>query len=100
TRSTRFGGATTLLRSDHRRSRISASAMTEAKISGQIGQPAAWTMDHTVNALRYEKCPQCSVAPPIRQAGMGSGTSAATRSRTCATVLAARVFDEQNACGF
>jgi len=35
------GGATTLCRSDHIRSRISASAMIDAKISGQIGQPAA-----------------------------------------------------------
>jgi hypothetical protein len=34
TRSTRPGGATTLWRSDHRRSKISASAMTEAKING------------------------------------------------------------------
>ncbi len=40
-------GATTDWRSDHRRSKMSASAMIEARISGQIGQPAAWMMDHT-----------------------------------------------------
>ncbi len=34
-------GATTDCRSDHSRSKMSASAMTEATISGQIGQPAA-----------------------------------------------------------
>jgi hypothetical protein len=40
-------GATTLWRSDHIRSNISASAITDANISGQIGQPAAWMIDHT-----------------------------------------------------
>ena len=40
-------GATTDCRSDHRRSNISASATMDAKISGQIGQPAAWIRDHT-----------------------------------------------------
>jgi hypothetical protein len=34
-------------RNDHMRSKISYSATTEAKISGQIGQPAAWMIDHT-----------------------------------------------------
>jgi hypothetical protein len=34
-------------RNDHMRSKISDSAITEAKISGQIGQPAAWMIDHT-----------------------------------------------------
>src|SRR5512144_91382 len=41
-------GATRRWRSDHRRSKISASAMIDAMISGQIGQPAAWMSDHTV----------------------------------------------------
>jgi hypothetical protein len=36
-----------LCRSDQSRSRIKASAMMDAKISGQIGQPAAWMSDHT-----------------------------------------------------
>jgi hypothetical protein len=35
------GGATTALRSDHKRSKMSASATIDAKINGQIGQPAA-----------------------------------------------------------
>ena len=34
-------GATTLCRSDQKRSKMSASAMMLARISGQIGQPAA-----------------------------------------------------------
>src|SRR6476646_9706145 len=41
-------GATRLWRSDHRRSKISASATIDAMISGQIGQPAAWMSDNTV----------------------------------------------------
>jgi hypothetical protein len=45
--STNPGGATMLCRSDQSRSRIKASAMMDAKISGQIGQPAAWMSDHT-----------------------------------------------------
>ena len=40
-------GATALRRSDHNRSKMSASAITDAKIRSQIGQPAAWMMDHT-----------------------------------------------------
>ena len=63
TRSTSPAGATTLRRSDHKRSKISARAMTEARISGQIGHPAAWMMDHTVRRPSVENCRQCSVGP-------------------------------------
>ena len=41
-------GATMLCRKDHMRSNIRESATIDAKISGQIGQPAAWMIDHTL----------------------------------------------------
>ncbi len=50
-----FEGATTLWRSDHRRSKMSASATIDAMISGQIGQPAAWMMDHTLGVAPERK---------------------------------------------
>ena len=63
-----FAGATTLWRSDHRRSKMSASATIDAMISGQIGQPAAWMMDHTLEvAPLCEKRRKRSLMPPIRQ---------------------------------
>jgi hypothetical protein len=40
-------GATMLWRSEYSRSKINASATTDAMMSGQIGHPAAWIMDHT-----------------------------------------------------
>src|SRR6516225_5422909 len=41
------GGATTICLSDHMRSKMSARAITDARIRGQIGQPAACMIDHT-----------------------------------------------------
>ena len=54
-------------RNDHMRSKISDSAITEAKISGQIGQPAAWMIDHTSKDSTWGKR-DSSVATTIRQA--------------------------------
>jgi hypothetical protein len=40
-------GTTRALRSDTRRSRIRATAMTEVSSKGQMGQPTAWMIENT-----------------------------------------------------
>src|ERR1700676_1523009 len=60
------GGATRFCRSDHMRSKINARAMTDAKISGHMGHPAAWMIDHTERTLS-KRSVNSSVYPVIRQ---------------------------------
>src|SRR5438552_360469 len=78
TLSTMPTGATTLWRNDHSRSRISAKAMTDAKISGQIGQPAAWMIDHTTRVLRRRKA--CTLAWRL---SFGKPSWPTTRATAC-----------------